>query len=198
MIAAAEDDPVADVTYFYRPSVLGATWTFTLKGDVIFWDTGRKSGRIPLRSIRRVRMSFRPLAMQTIRYRTEVWSEEAPKIEFVSTSWKSMVEQERFDRAYRNFLIALHSRLARAGGAVRFEQGVGAAIYWCGLAVFVIASLAIAALAVRAVAERAWGGAAVIGVFLALFLWQAGVYFRRNRPGLYRADALPADLLPKQ
>jgi hypothetical protein len=30
-----------------------------------------------------------------------------------------------------------------------------------------------------------------------LFLWQSGNFFRRNRPGLYRPEALPAELLPK-
>jgi len=198
VIAAEENGPSADVTYAYRPSVLGATWTFVLRGEVIFWDTGRKSGRIPLRSIRRVRLSFRPLAMQAVRYRAEIWSQGSPKIEFVSSSWKSMVEQERLDGPYRTFLIALHARLAATGATARFEQGVPAAIYWCGLAVFVAVSLAMAALIVRALEAKAWGGAAFIAAFLALFLWQAGVYFRRNRPGHYRADALPADLVPAE
>jgi hypothetical protein len=43
----------------------------------------------------------------------------------------------------------------------------------------------------------ALGAVAVVGVFLALFLWQGGSFFRRNRPGLYRPDALPPDLMPK-
>ena len=32
---------------------------------------------------------------------------------------------------------------------------------------------------------------------MALFLWQGGNFFRRNRPGRYRPDALPAALMPK-
>jgi hypothetical protein len=31
---------------------------------------------------------------------------------------------------------------------------------------------------------------------LGLFLWQSGNYFRRNRPGSYRPDALPKLLVP--
>jgi hypothetical protein len=40
-------------------------------------------------------------------------------------------------------------------------------------------------------------GAAFVGCFLLLLLWQGGNFFRRNRPGVYRPEALPAELLPK-
>ena len=45
--------------------------------------------------------------------------------------------------------------------------------------------------------EAAWAGTAFVGAFLALSLWQLGGFFRRNRPGRYRADAPPGDLLPR-
>ena len=38
--------------------------------------------------------------------------------------------------------------------------------------------------------------AALVGAFFALFAWQSGAFFRRNRPGRYRPDAVPADLVP--
>ena len=52
-------------------------------------------------------------------------------------------------------------------------------------------------LIVRALQSDAKGGAAFIAGFLVLFLWQGGNFFRRNRPGLYRPEALPAELMPK-
>jgi hypothetical protein len=51
---------------------------------------------------------------------------------------------------------------------------------------------------VRALQADSKGGAAFIGGFLVLFLWQGGNFFRRNRPGLYRPEALPAELMPKR
>ena len=188
---------VAGVTYSYRPSVLGATWAFTLAGDALLWDTGRKSGRIPYRTIRRVRMSFRPMSIQTVRFRTEVWSEGAPTIDLVSTSWKSMVEQERLDSQYRAFIIELHKRIALAAGAVRFDQGVAVPVYWLAVAIFTVASLAMAAMIARGLQASAWAGVAFVAAFLAFFLWWGGNYFRHNRPGHYSADALPTDLMPK-
>jgi hypothetical protein len=57
--------------------------------------------------------------------------------------------------------------------------------------------LGIAGLALRALEVGAFAGAAFIGAFLGLFVWQAGGFFRRNRPGTYRPEALPPRLLPK-
>ena len=55
----------------------------------------------------------------------------------------------------------------------------------------------LAALVPRALQAHTLGGAAFIVGFLALFLWQGGNFFRRNRPGSYRPDALPPELMPK-
>ncbi|HET7847676.1 MAG TPA: hypothetical protein VFL51_01310 [Pseudolabrys sp.] len=131
-----------------------------------------------------------------MRYRTEIWSEAAPKVELVSTSWKSMVEQERLDRAYRAFVCELHRQLSQVNEKASFEKGVDVLPYWCGVAVCAATLFAVAALVVRAMQTGAWQGAVIIAAFAALFLWQAGRYFRRNRPGRYRPDALPADLIP--
>ena len=51
-------------------------------------------------------------------------------------------------------------------------------------------------LIVRALDTGAYSGAAVVGAFFALFVWQSGTYFWRNRPGHYRPDALPTELVP--
>ena len=75
--------------------------------------------------------------------------------------------------------------------------GSPAWIYWPGLAVFVAASLGLAGLIVRALMTEAWSGAAFVAAFLALFLWQAGNIFRRNRPGAFSPDAVPPQVLPK-
>ena len=185
------------VAYTYRPSLLGAPWEFKLTGEGIDWVTGRRSGRIPLRDVRRLRMSFKPANMQSQRFVTEIWADGAPKLAIVSTSWKSMFEQERQDKPYAAFIAELHRRIARAGVAARFEQGGNPFLYWPGVAAFAAILLASAVLIVRAVQADALGGAAFIGVFLALFLWQGGNFVFRNWPGVYRPDALPAQLMPK-
>lgn len=183
--------------YSHRPSLLGAPWVFTLRGDTLEWRAGRKAGRVSLRAIRRMRLSFRPVTMQSRRFLTEIWADGAPKLEICSSSWKSMVEQERLDQGYVTFVGELHRRLARAGTPVRYDQGSDPLLYWPGLVVFVAVALALAFLCVRGLQANAWGGTAFVAAFLLIFLWQAGTYFRRNRPGHYRPESLPAELMPQ-
>ena len=195
---AKRADAVAEsATYSYRASLLGAPREFKLVGAGIDWVAGRKSGHIPFRDVRRMRMSYKPASMQSHRFMTELWAIGAPKLEILSCSWKSMVELERLDESYAAFVTELHRRIALAAPAARFEQGSHPLLYWPGLIAFVCVSLGLAWLVVRALQADAKGGAAVIAAFLALFLWQGGNYFRRNRPGDYRPEALPAELMPK-
>jgi len=189
--------PPPESTYSYRPSLLGAPYEFRLGENGLDWSVGRKSGRVAWRDVHRVRLSFRPTGMQSYRFVTEIWAAGAPKLAIMSTSWKSMVVQERLDRSYAGFVAELHRRLAQAQTRARFEQGTNPIQYWPGLVVFVGVSLALAFLVVRALQAHATSGALFIAGFLALFLWRGGDFFRRNRPRLYRADALPPELLPK-
>lgn len=190
------DDVREGATYDYRPSLLGAAWTFNLGSHGIDWTAGAKSGRVPYAKVKRVCMSYRPMSMQSHRFTTELWAEDGTKLTIVSTSWKSMLEQSRQDRPYSAFVRELHRRIAEAGVAVRCEQGKTPWLYWPGLAVFAGMALGLAFLIVRALQSNAPAGAAFIGAFLLLFLWQGGNFFRRNRPGRYRPDALPAELMP--
>ena len=152
---------------------------------------------MPFRNIRAVRMSYKPASMQPHRFVTELWADGAPKLQIVSVSWKSMVEQERLDRPYSAFIGELHRRLALAAPQARFEQGTNPFKYWPSLILFVVVSLAMAALVTRGMAAGAWRGTGIVAVFLALFLWQGGNFFRRNRPRAYRPDALPPEVMPK-
>ena len=185
-----------EMVYVYKPSLMGAAWELSLEPDALAWRTGGHHGRIPYGRITRVRLSFRPVTMQTRRFVTEIWWADGPRLVIASSSWRSLVEQEAQDRPYGIFVRALHRRLAAAGTAATFETGSPAVLYWPGLAMFAGVALALAVLSVRALQTGAYAAAAVVGGFLALFLWQSGTYFRRNRPGRYRPDAVPKELVP--
>jgi hypothetical protein len=191
-------DPVPEALHYaYRPSLLGAGYEFVLGAHGLDWTAGARSGHVPYRSIRCIRMSYRPMSMQSHRFITELWADDAPRLQIVSTSWKSVVEQERLDAAYARFVTALHRCVADAGAAVVYRRGRDPLVYWPGLAAFVLVAFALVALVMRALQTQALGAAALIALFLLLFVWQGGSFFRRNRPGRYSPDALPPELLPR-
>lgn len=195
---APPDSAGEDMAYAYKPSLMGAPFEFWLRPQALEWRAGRHGGRIAYGDIRRLRLSYRPVTMQSHRFRAEIWGKGVPKLELVSSSWKSMVEQESLNAAYTIFIAELHRRIAAAGAPVLLETGVAAPLYWAGLVIFVCVALALAGLITRALQIGEYSGAAFIGGFLALLLWQAGAHFHRNRPGRYSADALPELLLPSK
>lgn len=188
--------PAETTAYSYRPSLSGSPCEFKLAGDGLDWTTGRKSGHVRFRDVRRLRLSYRPTSMQSYRFMTELWADGAPKLKILSTSWKSMMEQVRLDEPYAAFVRELHRCIAQAAPVARFEQGSHPLLYWLGLFVSAGVALSLMLLIVRALQAGASGGAVFIGVFLLLLLWQGGNFFRRNRPGLYRPEAPPANLMP--
>ena len=185
-----------DFAYSYKSSLLAAPFEFRLTPDALHWRKGGASGHTLYRNIRRVRLSFRPLTMQNHRFVGEIWS-DGPKLTISSTSWKSMVEHERLDSRYRVFIAELCRRIGAARGKTRLETGSPPIMYWIGVVVVFGASFALASLIVRALQFADWAPAAFIAAFLALLLWQAGTFFRRNRPGVFRPEAVPDLVLPR-
>src|SRR5438270_6632876 len=187
----------ADVAYAYKPSLMGSPFEFRLTADALEWRRGGSAGRTPYGRIRRIRLGFRPMTMQNYRFLAEIWVADGSKLQIASTSWKSLVEHQRFDPAYRALVTELCRRVGAAHGQTVFQTGSPVVIYWLGVLVLVGASLALAGLIVRALQVDAWSGAAFIAAFLAVFLWQAGVFFHRNRPGNFSPNAVPEVVLPK-
>jgi hypothetical protein len=192
----AEAGADTELSYSYRPSLLGAGWTLALAPDGLAWSAGARAGRVPYDKIARMRMAFRPMSMPTTRFMTEIWAAGEPPLRIVSTSWKSMVEQQRQDAEYARFVTALHARIAATGAPVVCERGRPAVVYWPGLVVFAGVSLGLAMLIVRALEAHATVPALFVGIFFALFVWHGGTFFSRNRPGTYRVAEPPRDLLP--
>lgn len=184
------------ITYDFKPSLFGAPWRFRLLPDALEWQVGGRAGQVPYADIQRMRLSFRPISMQTYRFVTEVWPRRGPKLRLMSTSWRSIVEQERQDVGYRAFVTELGHRIAKAQPTMSVETGSPPFIYWLGAAIVAIVALGLAGLIVRALQLEMWGGAAFIAAFFTLALWQAGTFLRRNRPDRRQPDALPDDVLP--
>ena len=185
-----------DPYYSYKPSLMGAPWEFWLRPGALEWRAGRHQGRTPYGDITYVRLSYRPITMQTNRFLTELWSTNSPRLTIASSSWQSMVEQGSQIEPYGAFVRELHARMAAAGVRTHFQAGMPGFLYWPGLAAFAGVVLATVILIIRAMLIGEWAAVALLGGFLALFVWYSGRFFQRNRPRPYRPDAVPVDLVP--
>ncbi len=192
----SETEPGQDPTYSYRPSLVGAAWSFRAGADLLHWTSGSDSGRIPYEHIKRVRLSYRPRSMQRHRFVTELWTHNGPKVTIISTSWKSMTELERLDGPYRDFVLALHRHLAARAAPIEFIGGNNPIKFWVSVVVFAGLMAGLLGVIIRAVQQDAHVAALLIVGFMVVFFLQAGNYFRRNRPVRYRPDAVPPELLP--
>ena len=117
--ADGQPDPDGDLRYEYKPSLMGAAWELRLRPDALEWRTGRHHGRIPYDRVTRVRLSFRPVTMQTRRFVTEIWWPGARRLSIASTSWRSLVEQAAQDQDYGAFVRDLHARVRPRAGRRR-------------------------------------------------------------------------------
>ena len=198
------DDPkqtettTAEPAYSYKPSLAGAPWQFRLAPDHLVWTRGYRSGTLPYRDIARIRLSFRPMTMQTKRYLTEIWAPETPKLTIASASWKGLIEQTALAGPYSEFVAELHRRVAAAGGRPRCDCGIHPILYWFGVFVYAAVLFGLAALIVRALQIASYPAALFIAAFFGLFAWQLGHFFRLNKPVRYQPDAPPQQLLPRE
>lgn len=192
------DRPSGTEHYAYKPSLLGSPFEYALTPTALTWSAGRMNGRVPYDRIRKVRLSFRPVTMQNYRFLAEIWTDVSPKLTIASTSWRSMVEQERLDSAYADFIAALHRRIAASGSKPKLEHGAVPYLYWPGVAVFFLIGAGMIALFGKALLEQSLAAAALVAGFFALYVWQLGGFFLRNRPGRYQADAIPPAILPRR
>jgi hypothetical protein len=192
----SETSTPSDPSYAYKASLVGSAHQFTLEDDAIVWHAGRRSGRWRYADIVGVRMSYRPMSMQTRRFRTDLEHRGGDRLVVMSTTWQTVTLMVAQDRDYRAFILDLHRRIAASGARVALIGGIGPVVHTIGIVGVALVSIAIAGLLARAIATGAYGGALFIAGFAALFGWQIGGFLARNKPRPYTFDALPQDLLP--
>jgi len=186
----------APVRYAYKASLMGSAHQFELRDDGLSWRVAGKSGVWPYAGIAAIRLSYRPVSMQSRRFRADIDRSGGGRLAIVSTSWQTAALMAPQDRDYRTFITQLHRRMAEAGSKAALSGGLRPGIYAAAVVLLVLVGIAIAGLFVRAVATGEFAGALFLVGFTALFGWQIGGFVRRNRPRAYSFDHLPEALLP--
>src|SRR3954471_2381321 len=182
--------------YVYKASLIGSAHRFELTDEGLSWHVGGKSGVWRYADIAAVRLSYRPVSMQSRRFRADIRHVNGQRVSVLSTTWQTVTLMTPQDKDYRAFIIELHRRLEGAGAGVVLVGGLKPGLYAAAVAVLALVVIAIAGLLARAVATGAFGGALFLIGFAALFGWQIGGFIRRNKPRRYTFDALPEELLP--
>ena len=190
------DQEFAGASYAYRASLIGAAHRFELTNDGLSWQVGGKSAVWPYATIASIRLSFRPVSMQSRRFRADVENAGGERIAVLSTSWQTAALMAPQDRDYRAFVTQLHRRLAQAGSKAVLTGGLRPNLYVAALVLLALVVTAMTGLMARAAATGEFAGLLFLVGFAALFGWQIGGFIRRNRPRIYTFDELPKDLLP--
>jgi Domain of unknown function (DUF1772) len=182
--------------YAYKASLIGAAHRFELTDRGLSWRIGRRSGIWPYDRISAIRLSYRPVSMQSRRFRADIESADHGRIAILSTSWQTAALMAPQDRDYRAFIRLLHARMKQAASQATLTGGLRPRIYAAAVVLLVLVAMAMAALFIRAIMTGEWAGALFLVGFAALFGWQIGGFISRNRPRAYAFDDLPEALLP--
>ncbi len=183
-------------SYTFKPSLAGGVRQFELTDAGLAWQAGTRRGVWPYASIAAVQLSYRPVSMQPRQFRADIISDSGQRQMVLSTSWKGFALVETRDEAYRAFMLALHRRIAEAGGHAAFHGGMRPIPYALAAGVLILFAIVMVALIARALATDAFAGALFLVALGAVFAWQIGGFMRRNKPCIYTPDALPPQLLP--
>jgi hypothetical protein len=186
----------AGVRYAYKASLIGAAHQFELTEDGLSWRIAGKTGLWTYAGITAIRLSYRPVSMQSRRFRADIDNADGGRIAILSTTWHTAALMAPQDKDYRAFIAQLHRRMAQAGSGATLTGGLGPRGYAAAIALLILVAIAISGLFVRAIATGEFAGALFLAGFTAMFAWQIGGFVRRNRPRAYTFDQLPEALLP--
>ncbi len=176
--------------------MIGSAHQFELTDAGLSWRIAGRSGVWPYRDISAVRLSYRPVSMQSRRFRADIQNANGGRLAILSTTWQTATLMEPQDRGYRAFIEELHRRLKAAGSKAVLTGGLGPVTYAAALAVLAVLAVAMIGLLLRALYTGEFVGVLFLIGFAVLFAWQIGGFVGRNRPRSYGFDHLPVKLLP--
>src|SRR5438876_8153243 len=136
------DDTSPDDRYAYKASLIGSAHQFELTGKGLSWKVGGRSGVWAYSEISSISLSYRPMTMQSRRFRADISRVGGGRIKILSTTWQTVSLMAPQDHGYRAFITGLHRRMAAAGSRATLTGGLSVPLY--AAAIVMVGLLAIA------------------------------------------------------
>jgi len=193
---ATEGEGARTISYVYKASLISSAYQFELTDSGLSWRIGRRSGVWPYADIASIRLSYRPMSMQSRRFRADIARVGGGRIAILSTTWQTVSLMTPQDQDYRAFVTELHRRMKAAGSKASLTGGIGTMTYAVAVAMLALLAIAMVGLLVRALATSEFTGALFLVGMAIWFAWTIGGFIKRNRPRGYSFDQLPGTLLP--
>ncbi len=190
------NEAVPVTRYAYKASLIGSAHQFELTDAGLMWEVAGRSGIWAYTDIAAIRLSYRPVSMQSRRFRADIENAGGRRIAVLSTTWQTVSLMTPQDHGYRAFITELHRRMAEAGSKAALIGGIGPKAYAAALVLLSLLAVAMAGLLARALFTGEFTGALFLVGFALLFAWQIGGFVKRNRPRSYAFGDLPDALLP--
>ena len=106
MTIGLANETAANVGYAYKASLIGAAHRFELTNGGLSWRVGNKSAVWAYAGIAAIRLSYRPVSMQSRRFRADIESADGARIAILSTTWQTAALTAPQDQDYRDFRAA--------------------------------------------------------------------------------------------
>ncbi|MCB8821168.1 hypothetical protein [Microvirga rosea] len=182
--------------YEHSPRPVGGPIIFTLKGDKLVVDSGRKVREVQLGAVEAVRITYEPGRFAQKVFRTRIRMKDGKTFTFSSLTWRSLVEAKAQPEEYRNFARTLFAAIADANPNARFLAGKSRPVWLATVGLTSVSLLGMAYLIWRALQMNVTGVALLGGLLALVGIWQLEPMIRLNKPRPFRPDAPPEELLP--
>lgn len=180
-----------------RASALHEEQCWVVKDDRLVWLTdGVVRQEIFLRDVIELRLLHQPSRFADNRYCCEIVLSHGARIHWLNQHYTGFAHFEDRSAAYREFVETLIERITIHQPSCVFRGGVSAVRWWLNAIFSGVVTLVLLVMVIVL-----WFYVSVLVLIkvglIAIFVPRVLRWFSRNRPQVFRADAIPTSLLPK-
>src|SRR5216684_2402958 len=98
MTTDLSNETAGPIRYAYKASLIGAAHQFELTDHGLSWQVGSKSAVWAYADIAAIRLSYRPVSMQSRRFRADIERKDGGRTAILSTTWQTVALMAPQDR----------------------------------------------------------------------------------------------------